>query len=222
MTIRRLVTVLALACALAVVAGAPAGAKGTEIRSLTISGPGLDKPIVRKGSGGEELFLLADQMGLMRAVYAAPGSGVRPLAGVAPDVDLGPAYAVTWTVRDEGGGGFPKVRQTAYPYASRGGWVFTERGQALGGGRESGGGWSGNYYSTGLRASLVPLGLPRTSPVPVTPWSPPEPAAARAQPWGGWVPPTTLVVSVLIAAGLVVLAARRRSGQGREEVAATN
>ena len=223
MTVRRLLTALGLACALAVVASAPAGAKGNEIRSLTITGPGLDKPIVRKGgSGDEELFLLSDQMGMVRAVYADPGSGLRPLAAAAPDVDLGPAYAVTWTIRPDDGGRFVTIRQTAYPYASRGGWVFTKPGQALGGGRKSGGGWSGSYYSASLRASLIPLGLPKVSPVPVTPWSPPAPAAPRAQPSGGWVPPTTLVVALLVAVGLVVLAARRRSGDGREGVASTN
>jgi hypothetical protein len=89
---RRTTTLMTLALALVVVVGASAQAKGPE--SVTLSGPGIDKPIelisVSKSFDTYENDAPVTLIGLIGL-----GSGSLPIA-IAPPENPGPAYTLTW------------------------------------------------------------------------------------------------------------------------------
>jgi hypothetical protein len=139
---RSLLVTAVLALALAT----PASAKWVD--RATITGPGLDAPIV---AGGEVLF---DSSGFYSATFAQSPGHAAPRTK-----QLGPRYTVTHIV--PGPTGHP-VRQDLYPYAAGGPVTYMKAGQPFVDGLQTQGGW---YAAPAdLKETLVALGLPRVAP----------------------------------------------------------
>ncbi len=114
---------------------APASAKG--VISLTITGTGLDAPIVVAGDPTSDKWLQATKLSTAARMYpqAIPDASVPPSAE-RPERS-GPRYVVTYTL-DERGTTFV---QHLYPYAVPQPVVFAPEGQRWIDGRESRSGW---------------------------------------------------------------------------------
>ena len=152
-----LVFVLLLAAVLAV--PGPAIAKGPS--KVTITGPGLARPIVlagvAEGSSTSRIGRLVEASGWFALAFRQvpdPTSARRP-AG-AP----GPAYLAVYVV-PTGGSTSVRIRQELYPYAAAGALAHMRAGQALFGGTTHGGWYRGG---PALRRALVALGLPARTP----------------------------------------------------------
>jgi len=192
---RRALALMAAVGVAVLVWASPAMAKGPD--QATITGPGLDAPIVVSGWGepgsGGNLAGLADGSGLFLVMFPSSSSDPRVVAE-APAGPLGPRYELAYRLPDGTETG-TMVRQDLYPLAEGGPVTYTEAGQ-LAMGSPTLGGWYRASASFG--AVLEQLGLP-SSPVGgrVPPVVQPEPQprpAPRAIPW---LP--------IAAAGLVVL-----------------
>ena len=176
----------------------PAMAKGPD--QVTISGPGLDKPIVVSGYGepgsGGNVGELADGSGLFLVMFGSNGSDQKLLTQ-APTAQLGPKFLLSYRVPDATEAG-STVRQDLYPQAAGGPLTYTEPGQAVFGTRTSGG-----WYQTppSFGRVLVHLGV-STNAV-----GQPQPAsAATAQRGGPPAPaPPGLPVAAAVLAVVVVL-----------------
>lgn len=178
----------------------PAAAKGPD--QATITGPGLDSPIVVTGFGepgsAGDLSELADGSGLFLAMFGQPEP--RRLVGEAPTAALGPKYELTFHVPDGTSAGLT-MRQDLYPLASGGPVTYTPGGQS-GLGILTMAGW----YQTpaGFSGVLERLGVPVTGAVaePVArPASDPEPPLDRS------TPASRPLVAVAVVAALVIVAA---------------
>jgi hypothetical protein len=149
---------LALSAALvAVVLLAPiASAKGAS--RAVITGPGLAEPIVlrEEGATGGDLAALADESGFYIGAWGAlPHRRIHEPAG-----DLGPRYAVTYTMLGRDG---DEIVQYVFPYAEPRPITYMPPHQPLwSGGRETVGAWVAAHAD--LRRTLVGLGLPATAP----------------------------------------------------------
>ena len=114
----RLVIVVALAAS-ALALGSPAEAKGMS--GVTITGAGLDRPIVldfrTDGAALERLMVTAPMFGFTTTGYAADGF-----------TDLGLPLRLTWTVEWQP---TQHVVQLVYPYAPRGPVFHTPSGQRI-------------------------------------------------------------------------------------------
>ena len=187
---------LATAGALAaLVATAPAAAKGPSTASLT--GPGLDHAIPVKGEGemgqGTPLGSLVELGGFFPQMFLqVPDSTTR----TRPSGDLGPRYRVVYRV--PGPGGISMVVQDVYPYAKTP-VTYMRPNERFWGGNRTHGGWF--VSGLGLKATLVAAGLPE---------SPPPPASGRSFPWA-WTVAAILAVVVLLA----LVLSRRRSARLR-------
>ena len=97
----------------------PAMAKGPD--QATITGPGLDKPVVVTGFGepgsGDKLGELADGSGLFLVMFGSDGSA-RTIVSEAPTGDLGPKFQLSYRVPDGTEAG-STVRQDLYPAGGR-------------------------------------------------------------------------------------------------------
>ena len=117
----------------------PAMAKGPD--QVTITGPGLDKPIVVTGYGepgsGDGIGELADGSGLFLVMFGSDGSN-RTVVSKAPSGQLGPKYQLSYRVPDGTDAG-STVRQDLYPLAAGGPVTHTEAGQAVFGNLTTGG-----------------------------------------------------------------------------------
>jgi hypothetical protein len=133
---------------------AAAAAKGPS--EGTISGPAFAKTfkVLYDGGGGSPGDNLSQASGFFPAAF---GQSPDPMLQGNPSGPLGPRYAVVWTV--PGNGGSP-IRQELYPYARGGSVSFTRPGQPIFG-ASTRGGW---YRDTGLRRTMVALGLPAKAP----------------------------------------------------------
>ena len=131
-----------------------AAAKGPSEGS--ISGPGFTKTVkvLYDGGGGSPGDNLSQASGFFPAAF---GQSPDPLLAGKPSGPLGPRYTVVWTV--PGNGGSP-LRQELYPYARGGSVSYTKPGQRIFG-MTTHGGW---YRDTGLKRTLVALGLPTQAP----------------------------------------------------------
>lgn len=189
----------------------PVMAKGPD--QATITGPGLDAPIVVAGYGepgaGNALGELADGSGLFLMMFGTAGTGQSVLSE-APAGALGPKFAIDYRVPDGSPTGFI-VRQDLYPLASRGPVTYTEGGQTAFGMTIVGG-----WYETpaGFRGLLERLGVPSTPDAVLAPPAAqpqPEPDRSPSSRTAPWVPiaAATLVLLLLVVAG--VLFGRRRS-----------
>jgi hypothetical protein len=184
--------VLALVVALA----GPAQAKG--IQSATITGPGLDEPLVAHGEGLASLTAFWEVM---------PGQPTPPaLMDRAPTEQLGPRYQITWRLMT-GPDDVTAIRQDLYPYATGGPLVHTVAGQPIYGGATVGG-----WYEAppALRDRLDALGVPPAGSDPV--------AGAQSSDDSPWPAVFTVAAAVVALAGVGVAVAVRRVRR-RERVA---
>ena len=181
----------------------PAMAKGPD--QVTITGPGLDKPIVvtgygEPGSGGNvgNVGELADGSGLFLVMFGSNSSDQKLLTQ-APTAQLGPKFLLSYRVPDATEGG-STVRQDLYPQAAGGPLTYTEPGQAVFGTTTSGG-----WYQTppSFGRVLVHLGV-STNAV-----GQPQPASAATAQRGGPPAPATpglpVAAAVLVAVLVVVV-----------------
>ncbi len=181
---------LATAGALAaLVATAPAAAKGPSTASLT--GPGLDHALPIKGEGeagpGTPLGSLVQLGGFFPQVFLqVPDSTTR----TRPPGNLGPRYRMVYRV--PGPNGISTVVQDVYPYAKTP-VTHMSPNQHFWGGNRTHGGWF--VAGPGLKATLVAAGLPE---------SPPSES-------GGSVPWAWMAAGVLAAIVLLALVLRRRN-----------
>ena len=167
---------LALALALA----APVAAKGPD--QATITGPGLDSPIVLGGDAEGDAYSsfgqFAEGAGFMYAVFQQTPD---PMRAKRPQGDLGPKYEIVWRV-PRGELSPALARQDLYPYAAGGPVTYMQPGQPLfGGDHLTHGGW---FRSPGnsFKEQLVSLGLPK-APTTATPLVQAEPDQRRASRW---------------------------------------
>jgi hypothetical protein len=150
---------LFIAAALALVFAAPVAAKGPD--QATITGPGLDDPIVLGGDAEANTSSLfgrfVDDTGFVPGVFRQTPD---PMLDEKPTALLGRRYIVVYRVPD-GDGGAATVRQELYPDAVGGPVTYMRPGQRIfGGDHATRGGWFVSKYS-GLEATLDELGFPR-------------------------------------------------------------
>lgn len=189
---------LALAAALAAVFALPAAAKGPS--KATITGPGLDRPIVLSGDAEGNLSSrfgqLVERTGWFAEVFRqTPDSTSR----VPPQGKLGPRYDAVYLVPD-GNGVTSRIRQELYPFAAAGPVTHVRPGQPIFG-MATHGGWYRSPFS--LRRTLVSLGFPARDP------SPKESGLGG----GAWAGIGAGVALMLGAAVAVVTRRRRGSGE---------
>ena len=137
----------------------PAPAKGPS--QVTISGPGLERPLVVKavyGELGAKFGRLVQSAGFVEATFGGTPGGTT---STAPRDSLGPKYSATYLVPGHDDR-TDKIRQEVYPYAEPVPVTFTPAGQPFFGEKETSGGWFRS--SPELHALLVERGLPSEAP----------------------------------------------------------
>jgi hypothetical protein len=171
---------LSLATVLALVVAPPGAAKWLD--KATVTGPGLDAPIV----AGEELF---DPTGFYAATV---GQWPDRMLETPPTRQLGPKYTIVYTLPGPAAGG---VLQDLYPYAVGGAVTYTKPGQLFFDEERTRGGW---YVAPlELKETLVALGLPRAAPT----------TSHRSAPHIWMLVP----LGVVLFSALPLVAARRRA-----------
>jgi hypothetical protein len=157
----RMSKALPLICLLALLLAAPAQAKGPDRATLT--GPGLEKPLVFRGYGSDgkaPLGLLTQKSGFWVQVFGAAADGVNRGKELTakPTSNLGPRYLVVYRVP---GPNTPSlIRQELYPYAAEP--VSHMPRQRFWKTRTAPGGWY--RWAPGLKEALVKAGLPAAPP----------------------------------------------------------
>jgi hypothetical protein len=209
----RLVTVAAATVLGVGAAAAPALAKGAD--QATITGPGLQHPIVLGGLGEPDtdstLAQLAEGSGLFPAMFG-PDAG-SALVADKPAGRLGPRYRLVYRVPDSTA---LQIRQDLYPQADGGPVTYTPAGQAAFGGQRTFGGWftaprtftalltrigiptyaGASTHTAASGASTHTAARPATDPDPT-----PAATPARPRPTGRhWVLPVTLAILLAAAA----------------------
>lgn len=203
-----LVAVVALAVT------APAAAKGPD--QATLTGPGLDGPIIFGGSGesaGTPLGDLTVGTGFFAAMF---GQTPDPMLARSPTSDLGPRYKIVYRV--PGPSGTDRLRQDLYPYAKGGPVSYTRPGQPFFGTERTHGGWY--RAQAGLKQTLVAAGLRPLAPSGSTRKTPVAAGLATAAPIGStgdgsfpfiWPALATAAVVLALIAAVVVRHRRRPS-----------
>lgn len=134
-------------------------AKGPS--SASISGPGLDTPLLVTGDGegqGTALGTLASAGGFFAQMY---GQSPDPTLASRPGGTLGPRYTAVYVV--PGPNSIEsRVVQYIYPYAKPGALTYMKPGQRFWEGRKAHGGWY--RASAGLKKMLVRAGLATRAP----------------------------------------------------------
>jgi hypothetical protein len=148
--------------ALALALAAPVAAKGPD--QATITGPGLDSPIVlggdAEGDVNSTFGRFAEGAGFMYAVFQQTPD--RMLAR-RPQGNLGPRYEIVYRVPG-GDAGTAFARQALYPYSQGSPVTYMRPGQPLfGGDHLTHGGWFRSLDGS-FRELLVSLGLPKSAP----------------------------------------------------------
>jgi hypothetical protein len=141
------------ALALALVFPAAAAAKGPS--SASVTGQGLDKPLVIGGSGessGTPLGDLTEEAGFFPASF---GQEPNPMLASAPTSKLGPKLTIHYVVPGPNNDTF-RIVQDVYPYARGGAVTYMKPGQPIFD-MTTRGGW---YRADGLKRTLVQRGLP--------------------------------------------------------------
>jgi hypothetical protein len=188
---RRFLLLATVGTLAALVATAPAAAKGPSTASLT--GPGLDHAIPVKGEGesgpGTPLGSLVQLGGFFPQVFLEAPDPTTPTR---PTGDLGPRYRIEYRVPGPSENG-NKLVQDVYPYAKTP-VTYMRPGVRFWGVNHTHGGWY--VAGPGLKATLVAAGLPE---------SPPPAASGGSFPWA-WMVAGSLAVVVLLA---LVLTRRR-------------
>ncbi|MDQ3957578.1 MAG: hypothetical protein M3273_04565 [Actinomycetota bacterium] len=201
-----IVSVVAGLAVVAVTAPAAYAKIDLQIEEATVTGPGLDEPLVLKGGGplsrAGAATLLSDATRLSDALMHAlePSMFGSGLYDEAPDpgADLGPRYVVTWRARigtHSRPGGFRYERvvyvQHVYPYAPDEARIYTPAGQRLLGKTNPEGGWfSGPSV---MVENLQGYGLPTERELA------PASAKAPATKSSSWMPLSALLAAVAVA-----------------------
>ena len=129
--------------------------------SASISGPGLEGPLVFKGNGegpGTALGTLSGTSGFFAQMY---GQSPDPTLASRPRGTLGPRYLAVYVVPGPNDVQ-SRVVQSIYPYAKPGAVTYMRTGQRYWNGRRAHGGWY--RASASLKRLLVRAGLPATAP----------------------------------------------------------
>ena len=227
--LRRLTTVTALAAGLSIAAvmtlATPAFAKGPS--QVSITGPGLARPVVVSGDGepGQQgrLASLALQTGLFTVMFGAGASigGPAParLHTPPPQASLGPRYTLVYTVpgvTPRPGQQFGRVRQDLYPRAAGGPLIYTPPGQQGFGGPLTVSGWLRGRPQ--LTRTLAQAGVP---PAAGPQAAQPTRRAAAAHPAAvhradartpGWIIAPAAVIVAAALAGTALWLRRRKPG----------
>ena len=149
---KRVLLVLAIA-----MLALPATALAKGPSEAKITGPGLAKAITITGAEteGSPLMDLAEAAGFFPAAF---GQTPNPMTSTAPKGDLGPKYAIDYTVP---GGNMVtfKIHQDAYPYAKPYSVSYMPSGQPIFD-IQTKGGW---FTDTRLKEVLVAHGLAKTA-----------------------------------------------------------
>jgi hypothetical protein len=158
----RLFFVLAV---LATVAVLPANALGKEIKSVTISGPGIDHQLTLTGGGEREIEStpagkLAMQSGFFPELF---DTSPDPTLVERPDGPLGPKLRAEYIFPNPETGELARVVQDVYPYAKPYPVTYIPAGREIWTGEAAHGGWY--LAQPDLKAVLVKAGLPRTAQV---------------------------------------------------------
>ena len=181
---RRFLLLATAAALAALVATAPAAAKGPTTASLT--GPGLDHAVPVKGEGesgpGTPLGSLVQLGGFFPQVFQ---QFPDPTTRTRPTGNLGPRYRIEYRVPGPSENG-SKLVQDVYPYAKTP-VTYMRPGVRFWGVNHTHGGWY--VAGPGLKATLVAAGLPE---------SPPPAASGGSFPWA-WLAAGVLAVVVLLA-----------------------
>lgn len=211
---RRSGAVLAIAIIVAaswIVAG-PASAKGPVVVEATITGPGIEAPIVLTDPDGpvglnntadaRRLGLLAEQTGIYDRIFGSEGVTAREPTG-----ELGERFTIIWTLAMPGvEGGAPRVFVSdLYPYADGGPVSFTHAAGFEMAGITAEEGW--HHAPPALVENLEAWGLPGRAESAPSNQASDEIAVTPADiPWP-WLVPIVLLVAV---AATVRLVNRRR------------
>jgi hypothetical protein len=152
---------LCLACLVALFLAVPADAKGPDRATLT--GPGLEQPLVFSGYGSDgkaPLGLLTSEGGFWVQAFGGAAAGVNQgkVLAAKPKGVLGACYLVVYRV--PGPRTASLIRQELYPYAAKPVSHMPE--QRFWQTRTAPGGWY--RWGPGLKAALVKAGLPATPP----------------------------------------------------------
>lgn len=175
---RRLLIGPMVVAVLMAIAG-PALAKGPQ--GATISGPGIERPIVIDGDGeygnGTAFSAFVEATGFWQLVFAADfAGGANGLLADAPTDDLGVAYTITWHLADA------RVEAIVYPLAAGGSLTYMAPDVWVPGlNVETEGGWfrAPQALAPMLEGyGVVMLAPPVTTSTVTTPPSPPKAAAA--------------------------------------------
>jgi len=135
----------------------PATALAKGPSEARITGPGLATAIKISGeeTEGSPIMDLAETAGFFPAVF---GQTPNPMTASAPQGNLGPKYAIEYTVPGPDGGN-QTIRQNAYPYATPYSVTYMKAGQAIFD-MKTHGGW---FTDSRLKEVLVAQGLPKTA-----------------------------------------------------------
>jgi hypothetical protein len=153
---------LLITAGLALALVAPATAKGPD--QATITGPGLDGPIVvggdAEGNFTSTFGRFTHGAGFVSAVFQQTPD---PMLRQRPKGDLGPRYHVLFRVPG-GDGRASNVRLALYPYAPGGPVTYTRPRQLIFGGEHAThGGWFVSR-DPAFRELLISLGFPKAAP----------------------------------------------------------
>jgi hypothetical protein len=142
----------------------PSTALAKEIKSVTITGPGLDHQITFKGGGqldaGTPIGDLAMQSGFFPELF---DTSPDPTLVRKPAGPLGPRYQAAYEFPNPETGEVVRVVQDVYPYAKPYPVTYIPAGREIWKGEQAHGGW---YQAPAeLKAVLVKAGLPHTAQV---------------------------------------------------------
>jgi hypothetical protein len=150
---------------LATAAVLPAAALGKEIKSVTITGPGLGHEITLHGEGvelgaGTPVGDLAMLSGFFPETF---DTSPDPTLTDRPKGALGPKFQATYEFPNPETGEVATIRQDVYPYAKPYPVTHIPSGVDVWKGQEAHGGWF--LAQPELKSVLVRAGLPRTAQV---------------------------------------------------------
>jgi hypothetical protein len=192
----RLVLVLAVIVTAALL---PAAALGKEIKSVTITGPGLGHGITLQGGGeleaGTPSADLAMQSGFFPELF---DTSPDPTLTQRPKGKLGPKFEAAYEFPNPETGEVAKVVQDVYPYAKPYPVTYIPRGREVWKGETAHGGW---YLApTELKTALLQAGLPRTARVE---------RRSSGSSMGVWAGSTAGAALLLLGLGYAVYRGRR-------------
>jgi hypothetical protein len=139
----------------------PAPALGKEVKSVTITGPGLNDEITLRG-GGEVESTVAGNFAMLSGFFPELfDTSPDPTLERKPDGPLGPKFQATYEFPNPETGELARIVQDVYPYAKPYPVTYIAAGREVWTGEDAHGGWY--VTSADLKASLVKAGLPRTA-----------------------------------------------------------